>query len=383
MNEAHLRSFLEEAPYPVMRVTPLLRRAGVYLGIWTLVAVYMICGEILMMRDSLQVDSLVRFAGLALVRNYGWAIVSLLTLGLVRAFPLHQQASPRAWLVHLFASVGITLLGIAIMAAEMPFYYAPRYAYLPRVWVLTKQDFHFCFLVYYWGVVGCHEGIQVFRRLKERQQAALLLQSRLAQAQLQALEMHLSPHFLFNTLNAVAALIHSDPGRADGILIKLSQLLRTSLNRSNEQVATLNDELAFLETYLDIERLRFGPRLRIDIQVPPALLEALVPTFMIQPLVEHAIKQGVAPRASGGRVGLRARTEGFSLILELEDEGRVSPASSADFQVFLNARSRLQQLYGDTQKLERLAGPGGGGLVRISLPFSPAQSTWIRSGGLP
>jgi hypothetical protein len=383
MNETLARSFPEGASSSALRIPPLLRRAGVYLGVWTLVAIYMICGEILMLRDSLRADSLIRFAGLALVRNYGWAFVSLLTLGLIRTVPLHRQASPRAWLVHLFAGVGITLLGIGLMAAEMPLYYTPRYAYLPRVWVLTKQNFHFCYLIYYWGVVGCHEGIQVFRHLRERQQAALLLQSRLAQAQLQALEMHLSPHFLFNTLNAVAALIHSDPERGDGILIKLSQLLRTSLNRSNEQVATLNDELAFLETYLDIERLRFGSRLTVDIQVPPTLQEALVPTFMLQPLVEHAIRQGVTPHASGGRIGLRARTEGFSLFLEIEDDGRDSVASPTDFKVFDNVRSRLQQLYGDTQQLELLAGPGGGGLVRISLPFSPAQSTWIRSGGLP
>jgi hypothetical protein len=383
MTETLPLSFPKEAASRAGRAMPLLRRAGVYLGVWTLVAVYMICAEILMMRDSLQVDSLIRFAGLALVRNYGWAMVSLLTLGLVRAFPLHHQASPRTWLIHLSASVGITLLGICIMAAEMPLFYTPRYAYLPRVWVLTKQYFHFCFLIYYWGVVGCHEGIQLFRRLRERQQTALLLQSRLAQAQLQALEMHLSPHFLFNTLNAVAALIHSDPESADLILIKLSQLLRTSLNRSNEQVATLNDELAFLETYLDIERLRFGPRLTVDIQVSPTLQEALVPTFMLQPLVEQAIRQGVTPHASGGRVGLRARTEGFSLLLEIEDDARNSQASPADVKVFHNVRSRLQQLYGDTQQLELLAGPGGGGLVRISLPYSPAQSTWIRSGGLP
>ena len=90
------RSVQEEASLPPQRIRPLLRRAGVYLGVWTLVAVYMICGEILMMRDSFQIDSLIRFAGLALVRNYGWAMVSLLTLGLVRAVPLHRQASPRA-----------------------------------------------------------------------------------------------------------------------------------------------------------------------------------------------------------------------------------------------------------------------------------------------
>ena len=383
MNETLRRSFPEGASSPALRVWPRVRRVGVYLGVWTLLAIYMICAEILMMRGSLTVDSLLSFAGLALVRNYGWAIVSLLTLAFVRAVPLHRQASPRAWCLHLFASVGITLLGIGIMAAEMPLFYTPRYAYLPRVWVLTKQNFHFCFLIYYWGVVGCHEGIQVVRHLRERQQAALHLQSRLAQAQLQALEMHLSPHFLFNTLNAVAALIHSDPETADGILIKLSQLLRTSLNQSNEQLATLNDELAFLETYLDIERLRFGNRLAVDIQVPPALLEALVPTFMLQPLVEHAIKHGVTPRASGGRVGLQARTEGFGLLLEVEDDGPASSSAATDSKVFLNARSRLQQLYGETQRFELLASPGGGSLVRISLPFSPTRSDWIRSGGLP
>jgi hypothetical protein len=360
-----------------------LQWLGAYFGVWTMVALYMICEELLLARNGLQVDSLLTIIGMALVQHYGWALVSLLTLALVRAVPLHRDATPRTWIIHLLASVGITMIGLGVMAAIVPLFYTPRFAYLPRLWAITRQGFHYCFLIYYWGVLGCYEGIQLYRHLKERQRTALLLHSKLAQAQLQALEMHLSPHFLFNTLNTVAALMHSDPPAADRILLKLSGLLRSNLNRANEQQATLHEELAFLEGYLDIERIRFGRRLSMDIQVPAALQEALVPTFMLQPLVENAIKHGVAPRASGGSITLRARTEGPSLLLEVEREGPYSPTDGLDGTASFNARIRLEHLYGDAQRFENATRTGGGVLTRIRIPYSSTEATWNRSGGLP
>jgi hypothetical protein len=366
-----------------MRVKTALRWFGAYLGLWTVVALYMICEELLLARDWLQVDSRLSIIGVTLVQHYGWALVSLLTLAFVRAVPLHRDATPMKWILHLVVSVAITMAGLALMAAEVPFFYTPRYPFLPRLWVMTKQSFHYCFLIYYWGVLGCHEGIQLYRHLKERQRAALLLQSKLAQAQLQALEMQLSPHFLFNTLNTVAALMHSEPGTADRILLKLSGLLRSSLDRSNEQQATLREELAFLDGYLDIERIRFGHRLSLEIIVPAAILEALVPTFMLQLLVENAIKQAVAPRAAGGCITLRARAEGSSLLLEVEQDGPDSADGCLDSTAALNAGIRLEHLYGDAQRIDRHPRTGGGVLTRIRIPCSSAAANWNRSGGQP
>jgi signal transduction histidine kinase len=359
-----------------------LRGLGLYLGLWTLVALVMISMHLPLYPKELHTEAVLSIVGIFLVRNYGWALVSLLTLALVRAVPLHHKPPPRAWGIHLAASVLITLVGIVVMAIEIPLFYAPRLCFLPLVVTLAKQHFHFSYLVYYWGVVGVHESVQLFRHFQEQQRAAHELQAKFTQAQLQALRMQLTPHFLFNTLNAVAALMHSDPGRADKVLLKLSELLRMSLNRSTEQELTLNQELGFIESYLDIERLRFGDRLKIDIQVPPALLEAIVPTFLLQPLVENAIKHGVAPRASGACITIRASLENAFLRLEVEDDGPGRhPGGAGLGQSLLNVKSRLQQLYGQAQSFDLLFPLGGGALARINIPYSSIRDPQIRGGG--
>jgi signal transduction histidine kinase len=359
-----------------------LRGLGLYFGLWTLVALVMISMHLPLYPKELHTEAVLSIVGIFLVRNYGWGLVSLLTLALVRAVPLHHKPPLRAWGIHLVASVLITLVGIVVMAAEVPLFYFPRPCFWPLVVTVAKQHFHFSYLVYYWGVVGVHECLRLFDHFKEQQRAAHDLQAKFTQAQLQALRMQLTPHFLFNTLNAVAALMHSDPGRADKVLLKLSELLRMSLSRSTEQELTLNQELGFIESYLDIERLRFGDRLKIDIQVPPALLEAIVPTFLLQPLVENAIKHGVAPRAAGARITIRACLAGSFLRLEVEDDGPGrQPGGAGLGQSLLNVKSRLQQLYGPGQSCDLLFPLGGGALARINIPYSSIRDPQIRGGG--
>ena len=283
------------------------------------------------------------------------------------------------------------------MVSVVPLFYPPKLAFLPRLWRFIQSYFHYCYLVYYWGVVGVHEGIEVLRRSKEREAAAYQLEAKLAQAQLQALKMQLNPHFLFNTLNAVSALMHSDPDTADRMLVKLGSLLRLSLEQSREQETSLNQELAFLEGYLEIEQLRFGDRLKVAIEVPKPLLKALVPTFLLQPMVENAIKHGISDRASGGTINIRARVEGQRLCLEVEDDGPgararslkhgerggSSPNGTGMGSGTGNTRARLQQLYGDEQSFDLAFPPHGGALARISLPLSMIQDPPVFQGGLP
>ncbi len=353
---------------------------GAYLGVWTLVTIYFLSAQLFLMRQPLHSDGFLTFTGLTLVRNYGWALVSLLTLALLRVFPLHRGPSLRAWLAHLVGSVLITLTGMGMMAAVIPLFYVPRLSFLPRVWTVTKQNFHFCFVIYYWGLVGLHEGIQLFHHLREQRQTALRLQSELAQAQLHTLETHLSPHFLFNTLNAVAALIHTDPRMADQILLKLSNLLRSGLSRSGEQTSTLKEELDYLETYLAIEHLRFGSRLKVDLQVPQALQEAVVPSFLLQPLVEITISRCVSPRAVGGRVSLRARREGERLLFEVESGDSCSTQDPSESIALSRMASRLELLHGIDQSFLAVPTPDGGTLFRISLPFTTSTPTLLRRG---
>lgn len=199
------------------------------------------------------------------------------------------------------------------------------------------------------------------------------LEARLARAQLEALELQLHPHFLFNTLNAITALIVQEPRSAQRIVSGLSELLRFSLGRAGEQEVTLERELDLLGHYIEIQEVRFPDRLCVEVDVEPGLLTALVPSMILQPLVENSIRHGIAPRAARGRVDVRAARVGDSLRLTVRDDGlgaaaNVRRAESGGVGLS-NTRARLQHLYGDAHEMR--AGPvdAGGFLVTIDIPF--------------
>ncbi|MBL0313572.1 MAG: histidine kinase [Holophagaceae bacterium] len=358
---------------------------AMYWGGWTLAGLYMASMYLVSVRTGLQMESAFRALGFDLALNYGWGVVSLGTLALVRRFPLHHGNNVKAWTVHAAASLIITCVGIAMMAALVPWFYEAQHPFLVRFWRFAKWYFHYCFLIYYWGLVGLYEGIAVYQRYKDRQLAASQLEAKLSQAQLQALKMQLNPHFLFNTLNAVSALMHSDPSTADRMLLKLGNLLRLNLEQSPEQETSLEQEIAFLEGYLEIEQLRFGDRLRVQIEVPKPLLGAQVPTFVLQPLVENAIKHGLSDRASGGTIHIRARQDGQRLFLEVEDDGSGAPGTHRGTGIGIgtqNTRSRLAQLYGEEHSFELKFPPAGGALAQISLPLSLTKGSPLFQGSL-
>jgi signal transduction histidine kinase len=198
----------------------------------------------------------------------------------------------------------------------------------------------------------------------------------LAQAQLQVLKMQLDPHFLFNTFNAIAALMHRDPAEADAMLTRLSELLRITLSRSGDQEVTLAEEVEFLRLYLEIQQSRFGERLAVDWRVQPEAEGASVPHLVLQPIVENALQHGIARVPGPGRIGIGARREGDRLVLEVTDtgpglEGRVPRPGAVGLA---NTHARLEQMYGDGQTLEMHTREEGGTAVVITLPFRPASS---------
>ncbi len=352
-----------------------------YWGGWTLAGLYMGSMYLLSVRTEFQAEFVARSLGFDLALNYGWGVVSLGTLILVRKVPLHAGNGVKAWALHLAASLIITCLGLAMMAAIIPFYFPTQDSFPVLYWRLTKWYFHYCYLIYYWGVVGFHEGIKVYQRYKDRQVAASQLEAKLSQAQIEALKMQLNPHFLFNTLNAVSALIHTDPSTADQMLSKLVHLLRLNMEQSHDQETSLKQEISLLEGYLEIEQLRFGERLKIQIEVPQPLLEAQVPTFVLQPLVENAIKHGLSDRAAGGTIHIRARQDGQRLFLEVEDDGPGVPGAHRGTGIGThNTRSRLAQLYGEEQSFDLRFPPSGGALAQISLPLTLSRSPALLQG---
>ena len=211
------------------------------------------------------------------------------------------------------------------------------------------------------------------RRLRERETQAARLEARLADARLQALGSQLHPHFLFNTLTAISVLVHRAPDDADTMLTRLADLLRATLRQPPAHEIPLGEELALLARYVDIMRVRYGPRLVVETRVPPAAADLLVPTFALQPLVENAIEHGVARRAGQGTVTVSAAVEDGRLRLEVEDDGPgVAVGSNGDDGGngigLANTRQRLRQLYGDRQRLDLAAAPGGGTRAVMELP---------------
>jgi two-component system, LytTR family, sensor kinase len=202
-----------------------------------------------------------------------------------------------------------------------------------------------------------------------RQLQAARLESQLAEARLSALSMELQPHFLFNTLNAISSLVHSDPMGADRMIARLSTLLRRTLEAGQRPLATLDEELMLLSLYLDIQRVRFGDRLTVAIDVADDVRDAEVPRLLLQPLVENAMQHGLAPKPGPVRLDVRARRNGDTLELEIGDDGVGLGSSVSEGTGLTNTRSRLAQLYPGRHTLDIRRGAGGGAHVGIAMPL--------------
>ncbi len=297
-----------------------------YWGAWVLLGLFMATQDLSRIADF-SAKMILEVVLLNLAQNLVWGVLSLLTLRVIQRCPLYASPPWWHWFIHLLTSVAITLAGLVLIGALAFLLEPPKVELFQAFRRFVTAYFSFEYLVGYWGVVGIHEALQLLKRYREREIKVSLLEAKVAQAQLRAIKMQLNPHFLFNTLNAVSALMHSDPSTADRMLVKLSQLLRLSLEQSREEETSLGQELTFLEGYLEIERMRFGNRLRVIFEVPSSLLEAQVPAFVLQPLVESAIQRGISERFDGGTIRICAKKDGGLLCLEVQDEATVARIS--------------------------------------------------------
>jgi hypothetical protein len=224
----------------------------------------------------------------------------------------------------------------------------------------------------YWCIVGVCWAANYYRELRERERRGLELESRLSQANLQALKAQLQPHFLFNTLNAIAALVHKDPNAADEMLGSLSELLRMTLDASEQHEVPLRREMEFLDRYIEIQQLRFGDRLRVERNIADDTLEAFVPTLILQPFVENAIRHGIEPQERAGTVRISAVREEERLCLEVSDDsGRFNSGHFAgkDGIGLANTKARLQALYGERHRFTISPNQQGGLSVQLECPF--------------
>ena len=317
--------------------------------------------------------------GLALGRSLkDWYTCGVLSLGILWYCRINRMVPGRTgrWiaghfagaLVFFIADVTITSL---LLTGEHSVQTGET---LKFVYLVRKLAIHYvvmCLLMY-WFVVVCHEGWHYYQSFRERELHAAELQHELVEAKLSALRMQLNPHFLFNTLHAVSALIHENPDAADRVLVRLSELLRLTLDQSRPEEVALCEEMAFLEGYLEIEQARFSDRLKIEKNVSPETSEALVPFLILQPLVENALRHGIEPSEKTGRLTIRASRSNGTLQLSVTDNGAGLDGGTANPGKGIglsNTRSRLRHLYGEDCSLELVPAQGGGLEARINLPF--------------
>jgi signal transduction histidine kinase len=320
---------------------------------------------------------------------YIWAAFSLLIGWLFRRFPLEKGRLAASLAVHIPARLLIAWVSLAsAVSALFVFVIGPESNL--RWWPVMKRNvamsYHWWLLVY-WAILGAYQGFDYHRRLRDREKRAVQLEAQLVQAQLQALKMQLHPHFLFNTLNSISALLHRDLELADRMIARLGDFLRLTLDNSGAQEVTLREELEFLKCYLEIERVRFQDRLDVSYNVAPETLDALVPNLVWQPIVENAIRHAIAPRAGHGRIAVSAQLKGDTLQLQVQDDGPglaalQNPNGSSGKGVGLaNTRERLRQLYGSNHHFELSNGPDRGLLVTVEIPFTLSSSHSIARAG--
>jgi two-component system LytT family sensor kinase len=329
-------------------------------------------------------------AGKLLILNLAlWYLPALMVPVIVsaaRRFPLEAGRRVRAIAVHsagavIFSFAHIVgLLGVRFLLWEnggkSPM--ATWEQYFQRKF-FEQMD---ASLMVYAVIVGVSHAVAYYHELQERKLKAAHLETRLIEARLKTLEAELHPHFLFNTLHAISTLVHRDPESADRMISRLSDLLRITFDRSGEPKVSLKEEMDFLQKYLDIEQTRFQDRLTVHVHVDPEALDGEVPRMILQPLVENAIKHGIAGRSGGDKVQITAGLDGERLWMQVRDNGaglQVRTLKALRTGVGLsNTRARLDCLYGRHYRLE-FSDKHGGLSVLIEIPFQRVTA----AGGPP
>ena len=315
-----------------------------------------------------------------MVSGYVWFALSPLIVYLARRFPFDKESWKLSLPFHIVAGLAVALFQQSIDAFILPKLGYPQGFEFPNYWEAYKFFVSFNLhlsLQIYWAVVGIWSAYNYYRKYRERELQTSQLEARLAQSRLQVLKMQLHPHFLFNALNAISELIHRDPDAADRMLTDLSDLLRMSFENLEVQEVSLKQELEFLHKYIEIEQMRFHDRLVVEMRIAPDTLDATVPNMILQPIVENAIKHGISPRASGGRIDIEASRNNGHLEITVQDNGLGIPFGDTEHLAegvgLSNTRRRLKHLYGDKQKFEIKPTGAQGVVVNLEMPFRNFQ----------
>src|SRR5262245_1965799 len=303
---------------------------------------------------------------IALADWYVWALLAPAIAWLARRFAIERRSWLRSLLVHIPASLFFSIPKMVIEFRLLQWLDPPSAQRYP---VLQFPSTLFT----YYAILGAIYAFDYYGKYREHELKASQLQAQLAQAQLQSLKMQLHPHFLFNTLHAISSLMRRDVEGAERMITRLSDLLRLTLENVGAQETSLRQELEFLERYLEIEQTRFRDRLQVKMDIEPEALDARVPNLILQPLVENAVRHGIAPHAAPGLIEISARLKENKLELQVSDNGAGLPdARRAQVKEGVglgNTRARLDQLYGADYLFDLSNRDKGGLVVSLTIPF--------------
>jgi two-component system LytT family sensor kinase len=312
-----------------------------------------------------------------------------LAFALAMRFPIKRADWIRRSLLHFLFAMAFVIAHVALRGATPFAAWDPKLGrYISGIWNSQAHMFQFKWPIFknlflsnvveditgaYIPIVLVANALSYYRRFRDRELHSAKLEMQLTKSHLQTLKSHLQPHFLFNTLHSISALMLTDVGAADTMMSRLSDLLRMSLESSGIQITRLSRELEFVAAYLEIEKVRFGERLKVVLDIAPDTLDAQVPSLLLQPLVENAIRHGVSRLSSGGTVWISSTRDQSELCLRVRDNGpglvKASETPHGTGFGLRTTRERLQTLYGKVQSFEISEAPSGGVEICIKLPF--------------
>lgn len=354
----------------------MIRRWSVWIALWagwTGLALFLAAGASLTYMSTGRPGNWRLTIAMQLGEWWMWAALTPLLVWLARRWPIRSVWPPTPILVHVAAGVALAFIKTVVDRRVRGLITG----FLPYLLISTVT---FQFIIY-WVIVAVIHGVDSIRRERDRERRAAQLETSLAEARLELLRAQLHPHFLFNTLNAIAEFVHESPATADRLIAALSDLLREATN-GRQQIA-LAAEIDLLRRYVEIQQARFEDRLELRIDADRDALAAMVPSFLLQPIVENSIRHGLlglSPEASagastgqaavnGGTIAIEARRAGDRLRIDVRDTGAGLPDAGARERFGLGGtRARLQALYGDRARVDVRNANGAGVLVTLEMP---------------
>jgi signal transduction histidine kinase len=344
----------------------MLRRLGFWLAVfaaWTFLVIVVAASSSLTYALTYQPPRWRYTLTMAATEWYVWAAFTPLVAWLSQRFQISRR---QWWRVLILAAAGLVVAFFKVTLTRVLRGPIGGDTYFQITTLLGQY-------LIFWGLVVVSHAWQYHRRTQQRELRTSQLEALLAQTRLQMLSMQLQPHFLFNTLNTIAEMVHREPEAAERMITGLSHLLRETLQAGGVERVTLDHELRLLDRYIDIQRARFGDRLQVTFSVEDAARAALLPGLLLQPLVENAIKHGIGARAAAGHVGISAARDADRLIIEIRDDGRgLRDGEVVDGVGLGNCRARLSALFGSDVGLTIANRPEGGAVVRLAMPFQVA-----------